>query len=91
MQSSLFLFIRAQGEQVHLSKIIAPTTEVNKNALSSGINADRTMPNTAPIGLLVQIICEIPASFLLNSYYFSLLLGGARQAIFFPYRVERFG
>lgn len=43
---------------MRLSKIIAPTAEVNKNALNSGINADRTMPNTAPVGLLVQIICE---------------------------------
>jgi hypothetical protein len=58
LQGSLFLFSRARGEQAHLPKTIAPTAEVNKNALNSGINADRTMPNTAPIGLLVQIICE---------------------------------
>ena len=43
---------------MHLPKIIASTAEVNKNALNSGINAARTMPNTASIGLLVQIICE---------------------------------
>ena len=59
---------------MHLSKTIASTAEVNKNALNSGINADRTMPDMASIGLLVQIICEISASFLLNSYCFRFLL-----------------
>ena len=51
-------FYSCAREQMHLSKTIASTAEVNKNALNSGINADRTMLNMAPIGLLVQIICE---------------------------------
>ena len=57
-ESNLFIFIHARGKQVHLSKTIASTAEVNKNALNSSINLDRTMPNTASIGLLVQTICE---------------------------------
>jgi hypothetical protein len=45
---SLFLFILARGEQVHLSKTIAPTAEVNKNALNSSINAGQ---NNAEYGV----------------------------------------
>jgi len=57
-ESNLFLFIHAQGKQVHLPKTIASTAEVSKSVLNSGINSERTIPNTAPIGSLAQIICE---------------------------------
>ena len=47
-ESNLFIFIHARGKQVHLSKTIASTAEVNKNALNSSINAGQ---NNAEYGV----------------------------------------
>jgi hypothetical protein len=43
---------------VYLPITVLPIAEVGRNALNSGLNANRTMLNTALIGLLVEIICE---------------------------------